>query len=179
VPKKILEKYRPTAIWLHWIIGIALLGQLGLGLYMHELPKQTPERTWFYNLHKSTGLTLALFILLRVMYRLRHSAPVLPSTMREWEQLAARWSHYLLYVCMLLMPITGYIGSSFSRFGIKFWGIQLPNWGWEDEDMRETWFGIHEIVAEVFMVLIAVHVLAALKHLIVNKDGVFQRMLPR
>lgn len=177
--QKRLEKYRPIAIWLHWLVGLALLGQIALGLYMHDLPRETPERAWYFNLHKSIGLTLALFILLRIFYRLRHSAPVLPSTMREWEQLAARWSHHLLYVCMVLLPVTGYIGSSFSKFGIKFWGIALPNWAWEEKDIREALFGIHEAVATVFMVLIAIHVIAALKHLIVDKDGVFQRMTPR
>lgn len=174
-----LEKYRPSAIWLHWIVGLALIGQIGLGLYMVDIPKQTPDRAWFFNLHKSIGLTLALLILLRVVNRVRHSAPILPSTMRAWEQLAARWSHYLLYVCMILMPVTGYIGSSFSKYGIKLWGIELPNWGWEDKDIRETLFGIHETIAEIFIVLIVVHVLAALKHLVINKDGVFQRITPR
>jgi cytochrome b561 len=177
--QKKLEKYRPTAIWLHWMVSIALFTQIGLGLYMVEIPKGTPDRAWFFNLHKSIGLTLALLILLRVVNRLRHSAPVLPATMRQWQQFAARWSHYLLYVCMILMPVSGYVGSSFSKYGVKFWGIALPNWGWEDKDIHETWVGIHEVVADVFIALIAVHVLAALKHLLVDKDGVFQRMLPR
>jgi cytochrome b561 len=175
--QKILEKYRPIAIWLHWIIGIALIAQIGLGLYMVDIPKGTPDRAWFFNLHKSIGLTLALLILLRIVYRLQHSAPVLPSSMAQWQQLGARWSHYLLYVCMILMPVSGYIGSSFNKYGVKFWGISLPNWAWEDKDIRETFVDIHEIVAEVFIVLIALHVLAALKHLIFDKDGVFQRML--
>jgi cytochrome b561 len=176
--QKKLEHYRAPTIWLHWIVGIGLLVQLGLGVFMVDIPRETPDRAFYFNLHKSLGLTLALFIALRFAYRLRHTVPAFPSRMARWERLAARASHYMLYACMILMPVTGYIGSNFSRFGIKFWGIELPIFGSDDKELREVWFEFHEIIAWTFVALIIVHVLAALKHLLIDKDGVFQRILP-
>lgn len=173
-----IQKYRSAAIWLHWIIAALVLFQIGLGLYMVDLPRGTDTRSFFFNLHKSMGVTIALFIIARILYRLRHSAPVLPAAMAQWEQLAARWSHRLLYLCMVVMPISGYVASSFSKYGVKFWGLALPNWGWEDKERREFFVEIHEITAFLFIALILLHLAAALKHLLIDKDGVFQRMLP-
>jgi cytochrome b561 len=172
------DRYRLPAIVLHWLIALLIIGMLSLGYYMTDLPKNTPERSFYLNLHKSCGLLAALLILLRVGWRVSHLVPAFPATMPSWETLAARWSHWLLYACMVLQPLTGYLSSSFNKFGIKFFGLSLPNWGWEDKNLRELFAGFHEVIAGVLIALIVIHVLAALKHLLIDRDRVFQRMLP-
>jgi cytochrome b561 len=90
---------------------------------------------------------------------------------------AAHLNHRLFYVFMVLATLTGYLTSSFSKFGPKLFGIAVPHWGWEDAALRDNFAAVHRIITLVFAVLIAIHIAAALKHLLVDKDGVFQRML--
>ena len=171
------QKYTSVAIWLHWIIGIAILAQLALGIYMVDIPKDTPDRAWYFNLHKSIGVTLALFILLRIVWRLMHRPPPLEQLISGWQLVAARVSHWLLYVCMVLMPVTGLIMSSYSKYCVKACGITVLA-GTDDKASREYWLQWHELTSDILMVLIAIHVIAALKHLVIEKNGVFQRMTP-
>ena len=79
---------------------------------------------------------------------------------------------------LIAMPLTGYLGSSFNKFGTRFWGIPLPMWGWDDAGLRSLFFGIHEVSAWVLIALILLHVAGALKHQLVDRDGLMSRMLP-
>ncbi len=77
---------------------------------------------------------------------------------------------------MIVMPLTGYLGASYSKYGVAFFGRQLPEWAVKSHDLSEQFFEMHETIAWVLVALVALHVLAALKHVFINKDGVFQRM---
>ncbi|MGH8247066.1 MAG: cytochrome b, partial [Gammaproteobacteria bacterium] len=98
------ERYDAVAMLLHWAMFILILVLFMLGWYMVDLPKDTPERTYFFALHKSTGLTLAALLVLRVAWRLKHAPPTLPESLAAWQRRLAEATHYLLYVCMLLQP---------------------------------------------------------------------------
>jgi cytochrome b561 len=172
------SRYSGVAVLLHWLIAILVFVLIGLGWYMVDIPKGTPERSYFYNLHKSIGLTTLALILMRVAWRLTHVPPPLVRTMKQWEVVAATWGHRLLYVCLLVMPLSGYIASNFTRFGVKYFGIELPPWGPEDKTLYGIFNNIHVFTSYVFVVLIALHVAAAFKHLLVDRDDVFRRMLP-
>lgn len=171
------QKYTSVAIWLHWVVGIAILGQLALGVYMGDIPKDTPDRSWYFNLHKSIGVTLAIFIVLRIIWRLSHRPPPLEGLIPAWQVMASKISHWVLYLCMIAMPTTGMIMSSYSKYGVKVWGMKLIP-GSDNEASREFWLGLHEFTSEILMVFIAIHVLAALKHLMMEDSNVFQRMTP-
>jgi cytochrome b561 len=170
-------RYQPSAVLLHWILALLIIVLIGTGWHMVGVPKNTPERAFFYNLHKSLGIVTAILLLLLIVWRLRHVVPPLPSAMPKWESVAAHLNHRLFYVFMVLATLTGYLTSSFSKFGPKLFGIAIPHWGWEDAALRDNFAAVHRIVTLVFAVLIAIHIAAALKHLLVDKDGVFQRML--
>lgn len=169
-------RYTLTAIALHWVIALLIIGMLLLGFYMVGIPKGTPDRALYFNLHKSCGVLAGVLILLRLGWK--RAAPPLPTGTPRWTAVAARWSHRLLYLCMMLQPATGYLSSSFNKYGVKFFGVGLPNWAWEDKQMRDLFMRFHQDIALVFAVLIAVHVLAAFKHLLVDRDRIFKRMLP-
>lgn len=168
--------YTRTAVVLHWVLAILFATMITIGLYMTDLPRNTPERSWFFNLHKSLGLLTAGVILLRVGWRLRFGAPALAIAMPRWQLVAAKASHAALYACMLLMPLSGYLGSAFNKYGVKFFGLALPRWAWEDRRLHEIFVATHSWTADVFISLIAIHVTAALYHLI-QRDGVFTRMI--
>jgi cytochrome b561 len=170
--------YTRTAVFLHWLLVAALFGQIAFGWFLESVPRNTPARTIYVNLHKSTGLVIALLILLRVYWRLRHAAPPLPSWMPGWERRIAKSSHMLLYVCMLLMPTSGYLASNFSKFGVNFFNkIKFPPWGIDDQSIYNVLNGTHVVTSYVFVTLIGLHILAALRHLLL-RDGIFTRMWP-
>jgi cytochrome b561 len=171
------ERYGQTAITLHWLMAILIITLLALGYYMVDIPKGVPNRADYFNLHKSLGVLAAVLIMLRAGWRWTHPAPKLPAKVPSWAVTTAWWSHLLLYICMVLQPLTGYLSSSFNKYGVKFFGIELPKWGWEDAVLRDLFMKCHHLIAVILAALVLVHVLAAFKHLLVDRDWVFQRML--
>ena len=169
--------YTRVAIVLHWLIAVLLFGQIAFGWFLGAIPRGSPLRGFYVNLHKSTGLTLAVLILARIVWRILNSPPALPSFMPSWERRAAKWSHVALYACMLGMPLSGYIASNFSKHGVKFFNVlRLPPWGVDDPRVYAIFNTTHIVLSYLFVALIVVHVLAALRHA-VHGDGVFARML--
>lgn len=171
-------RYTWQAIALHWLLAVLVIGMLVLGYSLEDIPRNTPARGFYVNLHKSFGVLALVLVLVRLGWRLTHRPPPLEADMPRWQALAAAWSHGLLYLCILLQPLSGYLASSFGKYGVKFFGLELPNWGWEDKALRGFFGAVHETVAFALVVLIAIHVLAALKHLLIDRDQVFQRMMP-
>ena len=162
----------------HWLVAISILALLAIGWYMVGVPVRTPARGYYYNLHKSLGIVAAVLIAALIALRSMHRPPPLPASMPAWERRAAGLGHGILYLFMLLAVVAGYLTSSFSRYGPKLFGIPLPHWGWDDVALRERFADAHRVITYVLAALIVVHVAAALKHLLVDRDGVFQRMLP-
>jgi cytochrome b561 len=170
--------YSRTAIALHWLLALLLLGQIAFGWYLEDVPRGTPARTLVVNWHKSFGMILGVLILFRSYWRLTHRAPELPSSRPSWERAAAHVSHWALYACMLIMPLSGYIASNFSKYGVNFLNaVKLPPWGVENKAVYDTLNTTHVVTSYIFVGLIAVHVLAALRHLFM-RDGIFSRMWP-
>jgi cytochrome b561 len=167
-------RYTRTAVVLHWVLALLIFGMIGLAWYMTGLPKG-PDRSYFYGLHKSWGLLAALLILFRLAWRLRHPAPPLPDELPAWQIIGAMWSHRLLYACMIIMPISGYLTSSFTKFPVKFFGLALPSWGWEDEMLNGLFKGVHQFTSYLLIGLILLHVAAAVSHA-TKRDGVMKRM---
>ena len=160
---------------LHWVIALLLIGLISMGWYMMSIEEQ-PDSGWYFNLHKSFGLIAAILIFFRLIWRSTHKPAPLPSSIPHWQAKASRTIHVLLYFCMLIMPITGFFGASFSKYGVTFFGVPLPNIVKPSHTLSGQLFEVHGIVAWILVGLIALHLLAAIKHLVINKDKVFQRM---
>lgn len=176
------ERYDRIQIILHWLIGLIILGMIALGLFMIELPKQSElppgeesVRAFYFLLHKSMGISVAILIVLRVLWRITHKAPSLPDTIAKWQQKAAGAVHGLFYVLMVAVPLTGFMQSSYSKYSTKFWGIKLPRLAEADQEMREFYSQIHECLVFVLIALIVIHLIAVVKHKLA-KNGVSERM---
>jgi cytochrome b561 len=178
VDNDLADRYPLAVVVLHWTIALLVVVLLATGWYMVDIPTGTPARGFFYNLHKSLGIVAAIFIVVLIIYRLRHAAPDLPSSMPKWERSSAALNHGLFYIFMVLVTLAGYATSSFSKYGPKLFGMPLPHWGWDDAALRSQFAMGHRLSSLVFAVLIAIHIGAALKHLLVDKDRVFERMMP-
>ncbi len=174
-----VNRYSNLAIIFHWIMVFLILTLFILGWYMVDLPKGSDERTWFFALHKSIGLTTALFAILRLVWRVTHQPPQLPLTVPQMQQLVASITHFLLYAFMFIQPVSGYISSSFSGYKTRFWGIPLPHWGWKSPDLNELFTEIHEISSIILLTLICLHIGGALYHALIKRDGIIKRMMPR
>ncbi len=174
-----MQRYGRFAILLHWLIGLALIGQVVFGVLLDDIaPRGTPSRGMVVNLHKSIGIVLAVLVFVRLAWRLRHPPPDWPQTMARWQRRAAALNHRLLYACMIVTPASGYVASNFSKHGVKFFGVSLPPWGPDLPRVYEVLNGLHDAAAYLLVALVVAHVLGALKHALVDRDGVFSRMWP-
>ena len=170
-------KYTSTAQFLHWILAILIVGMIGLGWYMMSIEKQ-PNSDSYFNLHKSIGLIVASLVIMRLIWRAFHRRAPLPFTVEGWQVTLAALTQVMLYVGMIVMPATGIAGVAFSKDGLAFFGMALPKFVSPDHAISELLFNVHGAAVWILVFLILLHVAGALKHLILDRDGVFQRMLP-
>ena len=174
--------YSLTAIVLHWLLGVALLGLFGMGLYMAELPV-SPLRLKLYNWHKWAGICVLVLSLLRLVWRLTHQPPALPQDIQEhmpaWQHVAHHGVQYLMYALFFIVPLIGWAYSSAAGFPVVVFGvIPLPDFVMPDKALAELIKPWHEISAIALVLLIMVHVAAAIKHQWIDKHALLQRMWP-
>ncbi|WP_114394141.1 YceI family protein [Oleisolibacter albus] len=179
------HRYTGVAMALHWLIALAVLLLLASGLVMTRIPSG-PATFSLYQAHKALGLTVLALTLLRVLWRLTHRPPPLPDSMPPLERLGAHLGHFGFYVLLLLLPLTGWAAVSYSALNLptSWFGLflvpHLP--GPADPEIRtraaEGLGGLHGIGGWAMLALLLVHVAAALRHALILRDGVTERMLP-
>ena len=170
------ERYTRTAIALHWLIAVAVIVQFSWGWWMQSIPKQPPGlRAEAFNLHKSVGLTILTLMVVRLSWRWLHPAPAL-IPMPVWQAQLAHFVHALLYVALFVMPLAGYLGSVFSGYPVKIFGLTLPAWGWNDPYLKDLFSSIHYVTSWVLAGAVVLHVAGALKHALIERDGMLARM---
>lgn len=171
--------YPAAIIVMHWLLALSILFLTGLGWYMVDIPLRTPERGHYFNLHKSIGLLAMILAFVFIWWRTRITPPPMPDTMAGWEVRAAKLGHWAMYILLIVVPLSGYIESNFAKWGIDFFGIyKLESWGPTDNESAYMLLKtIHIWSANIFAVLIGLHILAAIKH-IIERSGVVSRILP-
>lgn len=174
-PPPAVWRYTRTAQWLHWSLALLLAGMLALGWTMMALEDE-PGRERLFTLHQSLGLIIGLLVLARLIWRVAHPPAPLPSSVPQWQSRLAAATQWLLYACMLLMPVLGYLGATHGEHGVALFGWPLPVWAQPNEARSEQFFEWHGGVAWLLVATASLHALGALKHLLVDRDGVFQRM---
>jgi cytochrome b561 len=172
-------RYDRVTVWLHWGIGVLLLAEIAFGLFLDDIaPRGTPARAGVINLHKSFGIVLGVLIVLRIVWRLGHAPPPWPPSMSAARQRAANAGHVALYACMLVAALSGYIGSNFSRHGVRFFGAELAPWGPDWPRAYAFLVGVHDVSSYLLLALTIGHVAMALRHALVEHDGIFDRIVP-
>lgn len=192
------SRYSSVAILLHWLIGLAILANIPLAWWMTDNLQNPDEASRVfaaYQLHKSIGITVLVLTVLRLAWRLTHRPPPLPEGMRGWERFLARGTHIILYVVMIMLPLTGwaYVSAGWNTqlnvpFAVPtFWfGLfEWPHIGWvatapdaERAGAAAAAMETHELLAWIALGLVALHAAAALKHHFFDKDDVLATMLP-
>src|SRR5664279_298699 len=170
-------RYDRVAAWLHWAIGALLLAEIAFGLLLDEIaPRGTPARAGVINLHKSFGIVIGVLVAVRIAWRLAHAAPSWPASMSARRQRAAHLGHVALYACMVVAPLAGYLGSNFSKHGVRFFGIAIAPWGPDWPAAYSILVGVHDASTYLLLALIVGHVAMALKHALIERDGIFARI---
>ncbi len=170
------DRYTRSAIALHWLIAALVIVQVGWGWWMQEIPKQpVGPRVDAFNLHKSIGMTIFALMILRILWRAAHRPPPLPP-MPRWQARVAHGNHVLLYILLVVQPLVGYLGSEFSGFPVKFFGVTLPTWAGKNVAFKDWLSAVHLALSWLIALAVALHVAAALKHALIDRDGLLARM---
>ena len=171
-------RYARPAITLHWLMAWLLIAVYFMGLSIDNIPVG-PDRIMVVTWHKWIGVVIALLWFPRVAVRLTHPAPALPTNGPAWQSTAARLVHAALYLLMIAIPVSGWLMSSAKGYTTTFFGLfDLPNLLDKDKELGHTLKEIHEFLANSLMILVVAHIGAALKHQLVDKDNLLERMRP-
>ncbi|HET6390555.1 cytochrome b [Hyphomicrobium sp.] len=188
-----VQAYKPIARGLHWWIALLVIIQLPLGLYMtyrgNEMPgvneKGEPVKgVWdavtgnLYSSHKIIGLTILLFVILRLLYRFRQGVPRPDPSVPPALTGASHFVHWTLYVLLIAVPVLGYTAISYGDY-LEVFGIHLPAITVKNEDRAKEIFEWHETGAILLLVFALIHIAAAFYHRFVRKDRVVERMIPK
>ena len=170
--------YTGIAIGLHWLVAFAILGSFSVGLYMADLTL-SPQKLKLYSWHKWAGVTIFLFVLLRLGWRVFHRPPDLPAGMPRWQRSAAEITHVLLYVLMVAIPLSGWLMSSAKGFQTVWFGVlPLPDLLDKNEGLGDALKQLHMVLNFCMAGLVVAHLGAALKHHFIDRDDVLIRMIP-
>lgn len=184
--------YTHVAVFIHWLTALFIIGLLAVGKFMTGLAVDDSLRFTLTQYHKTFGILVLALSAIRILWRLTHRAPAHPEHAPAWEKFAAGLSHLAFYALILIMPLSGWAMVSVSSLNIDtllFNRIELPHLPlltWlnitetADKDAIEhTFHSVHHVAANILLVLLIVHIGAALKHHYIDKDDVLRRMRPR
>lgn len=172
------NRYSLVSLTFHW--GIALLVAVQVGLITAHEAIEGPMSRTMIDWHKSVGMTILVLTLGRIVWRLMNPAHPLPVDAPRWQNLLARTIHILFYVLLIALPLGGWASSSAAGRAVEWFGL----FTWPalpvplDRALARTFLDMHEAGVKVLYVLLALHVVGALKHHFIDRDNVLYRMLP-
>ena len=170
-------RYTRTAMALHWFLALAILGAFALGLYVADL-SPSPERLQFITWHKWAGITILALSGLRLLWRVTHRPPA-DVPMPAWQLRAAQVMHLALYGLFFAVPLAGWAYSSAAGHPIVWFGVlPLPDFVPVDKPLAHDLKELHEALAWALVVIAGLHIAAALKHQLIDRDGLIDRMRP-
>jgi cytochrome b561 len=180
LPQDPIRRYSNWAVTFHWVTGVLVLAQAFFG-FAFSWSSEGPARADLFAWHKTLGVLILLTTLARLAYRLVNRPPAFPPDLARWEQIAARWSHRLFYLLLIVMPLSGLIAVSAHAKGPTtplIGGIPLPVIPGVSKTTGELFAGVHLVLVAVLLIALIIHVAAALKHQFVDHIPTAGRMPP-
>jgi cytochrome b561 len=181
-------RYTRTAIILHWLIAVLIIVNVVLGLSADALPDGWVRPV--IDTHKSIGITVLGLALLRLLWRASHRPPPLPREFPSWERMAAHIAHFLLYLVMIALPLSGWMHDSAWKAAAThpmhlFGVIPFPRIGFimnldpaVKEPLHDRFGALHTYLGYALYALLAMHIGGALKHELFDRHSVIKRMVP-
>ncbi len=169
------DQYGVIAKTFHWLIAVMIIGLLPVGLGMGTL-ENSPFKFQVFAMHKSFGLLVFFLGLARIVWRFVSPPPDHLETHAKWEVTLASAAHFWLYVCIIGMPLSGWLMSNAGEFPVPFFGVQMPALIGKNEQMANLFYNVHEILGYTLLFVLALHAAGALKHHVIDKDETLKRM---
>ncbi len=170
------NQYTHVARVLHWLIAGMIVVQFVLANLAEETDSKLQQLILLAN-HKSVGITILLLAIARFGWRLKNPAPALPEGMAQWQRIASQVSHYSLYALLIVLPLSGWMMSSASAYPVSWFNlVQLPDLVAADPAMKERFEALHGALAWLLFLLAAIHIAAAIKHAVIDRDGLLRRI---
>ncbi|MET3131035.1 cytochrome b561 [Oxalobacteraceae bacterium GrIS 1.11] len=174
-----MQRYTKTAILLHWLTALLIVGAFALGLIMTDIAGITPTKLKYYSWHKWLGVTVLGLACLRLLWRLANAPPPHPAGIPDWQKKAADAMHVMLYVLIFAVPLSGYFYTLSAGVPVLYLGLfKLPVLMGPNPELKPFLKEIHYVLTMTMAAAVAAHALAALKHHFVDRDTVLKRMLP-
>ena len=180
------QRFTRTAMALHWIVAVAMIANVALGLLPSVMPDAAQRP--MIDLHKSIGLTVLGLAVLRLLWRMTHQPPPMPAEYGRWERLGAKLAHWGLYALIFALPISGYLHDSAFKLAAAhplhlFWIVPVPRLGAisamapaAKQVFHDRMFAVHVWLSFALYGLFALHVAGALKHQYWDHEAELQRM---
>ena len=172
------DRYGRVSRLLHWTIAILFISLIPMGIFSSMIPEETSYRNAYYVVHKTIGVTVFLLVIVRLIWNKISKRPALDNTLTPTEKKLAHRAHNILYFMLLVIPITGFMMTSYHGYGTFFFFWELPPL-WEQSNVYQIWGGFHKyLLPYIVYIILGAHVLGALKHQFIDKhDSAFKRMV--
>src|SRR5262245_43203215 len=173
--------YSTGARHFHWWTVALIAIQVPLGIYMVYRGTVTnfdALTNTLYSWHKTLGLVILLLVIARLYYRFSRGAPADEPTLEWWQKAASHATHWTLYLLLILVPVMGWLGISYYGARDVFGLFSIPPLAAPDQSAADRVLTLHRYLGLLTVVVVAMHVGAALFHYVIRKDGVLARMLP-
>jgi cytochrome b561 len=172
--------YGRAARAMHWFVAGLAVMVVAFGWATEAAARNTPARGSLLLLHGSIGLTILAVMIVRILWRWLHPAPVLPPSLTRLEAALAHLTHFGLYLLFIGMPLAGYVNAAAQGHAVSLFGmVSIPLLLPVNLRLAQAAIAAHLVGQYLVYLLVAAHVGAALFHGIVRRDGVLERMLPR
>ena len=170
------ETYGSVTKFLHWSVSALVILMLAFSFFLEDVPKHYQPTA--FTLHKSTGLLILFLMVFRLVWRFSNTDPSLPQKIPTWQRVGVHVTHYLFYIALFCMPLTGWIMSTAAGrapFFLGIWELPFPGIA-QSEPLAHFFDALHLQLAWVLIGLLVLHIAAALKHHLIDKDNIFKRM---
>jgi len=174
----IVPRYAPASRLLHWLTAVLVLTTIPAGLIMVQegLPRPVQDSLFLY--HKNIGPVIGILVVLRLAVRAARRPPPLPASLPRLQALMAETVHWLLYLTLVLMVVSGIVRVQAGGFPMEIWDPLIGGMIGKNEALATSASEFHELCKSVLIVLMAGHIGAAAMHGLVKRDGIFSRMWP-
>jgi cytochrome b561 len=173
------SRYDPITRAAHWANALLVAIAVALAWCIPAAPRHGGAREWLVTLHMSCGIVILFLMLFWGGWRLRHPAPALRPVLRRAEIVIARTTHAVLYLLLVLMPLSGYAYAAAAGRSVRLFGlVSIPPLLPESGRLAQAAIALHLVGQLLIYAIVALHVSAALMHGVIRRDGILERMLP-
>ena len=179
-----MPRYALSQRVLHWLIALMMLGTLAVGMIFAILEFEGTLETFgkdatnmLYKYHKTFGVIILAAMLVRIVVKLRLGKPDYATPLTRFEHIASNAVHGLFYLLIPIQAVLGWLATGASGYPVEFFNWKLPPILGKDKELGTLLYELHGIVGWLLLILVAVHIGAALKHAVLKRDGVLSRML--